>query len=280
MNRIALNEIQRIICRSAASTVLAAAALCGFCMSGSQPAHAAGIPVIDATNLTQNTLNTVSTLVQEAQQLEQYKKQLEQYSTQVEQWNDQQMNSRTLSQARWFWNDTQAILRQSRNIYSQLNSLGTNEYLNRLVGRTDIQNNPCVSGQGTCTPDQWQALLHSQRQQTYDRQQEITSWFNRQAALEQQFAATDSTLQRLKNSSQTAQGRLEAISYTNQLIAQLADQVAQLRDLQLEQIRIMKAQELARANETRVRQDIQTKRDYGSVEPVLNNLPGIRFPQQ
>lgn len=266
---------RKFLCRFACAA-LALSGLAGI----SGRAASFGLPVIDATNLTQNTVNTVSTLVQEGQQLDQYMKQLEQYKTQLDQFDDQKLNSRTLNQASWIWNNTQSMLLTTRNIYSQLNALGLNAYLGKLLDREDIRSNPCVSGSGACTSDDWTKLVNARQDLHQDRRQELTNWFNRQAELESRFAAADATLERLKTNSESAQGRLEAISYTNQLIAQLADQAAQLRDLQLETLRLQKARELAETADAQVREAYRPARDYGSVKPSFSAPLSIRFPAE
>ena len=135
--------------------VLAVASLIALsAQPGMMPrAHAGGIPVIDATNLTQNIMTAIESVAQTLNQIEQYKTQLKQYEN---------MLQNTLAPAAYIWdqavttmNDLRAAI-DTLNFYkSQLGSIDA--YLAKFQDVDYYRNSPCFR-EGGCTDAQWAAI--------------------------------------------------------------------------------------------------------------------------
>lgn len=139
--------------------------------------HAAGIPVVDALNLTQNTMNVISTMTQEAKQVMQYAQQVQQYQTQLQQYANMLQNTQV--PGTWIFNDTMQILQNAQNLYSQFGQMtGIRQYLSQYVDPDFLRNNPCITGQGTCTAEAWSQLLSQQQELNNNRRDQLTQWFN------------------------------------------------------------------------------------------------------
>ena len=95
-----------------------AAWICSAIALGSSGAFAAGIPVIDASNLSQQTMNTISTLTQEVQQVEQYATQINQYQTQLQQYQNMLQNTQVPNL--WILQDTVRVLNNTRNLFANV----------------------------------------------------------------------------------------------------------------------------------------------------------------
>lgn len=219
-----------------------AAWICSAIALGSSGAFAAGIPVIDASNLSQQTINTISTLTQEVQQVEQYATQINQYQTQLQQYQNMLQNTQVPNL--WILQDTVRVLNNTRNLFANVSMGNIGQYLKNYVAPQFYQTNPCLTG-GTCTPQAWTQLINSNQQLTQDRIDRLNTWFDQQSSLDSKLKESDEQFDRIKAQAQTAQGQLQAIGYTNMLLAQLADINMQTRDLLLEMIRNEKAKELA-----------------------------------
>lgn len=237
--------------------------------------HAAGIPVVDGLNLTQQTMNVISTMAQEAQQVLQYAQQVQQYQTQLQQYANMLQNTQV--PGTWIFNDTMQILQNAQNLYSQFGEMsGIEQYLAQYVDPQFLETNPCVSGQGTCTAEAWNQLVNQQQQLASDKRDQLNQWFSKQAQLESVFQQSDQTIQSLKASSQTAQGQMEAISYTNMMLGALSDQFGQMRGIMMEILRNQKAKELEEAARRKAKENFKLNFAEGALENQIET-PGAYY---
>lgn len=239
-------------------TMKKTALLCALVLSTvSFGAKAAGIPVIDGTNLTQNTMNVISTMAQEVKQIAQYATQLEQYQTQLQQYSNMVQNTQRPSS--WILHNTTSLLNSTRHLLANTPMSAVDGYLKQYVNKNYFNTNPCLTG-GRCTPQAWTELVQSNRQLTRSRIDRLNTWFSRQQSLEAKFRSADADFERLKASAQTADGQLQAIGYANMMIAQVADINLQLRDLLMEMIRNEKERQLAELSDNYAQQ--QARRNF------------------
>ena len=197
----------------------------------------AGIPVIDATNLSQNVLSATEEVAQTIKQVQEYATQLTQYSTQLQQYANMIQNTAQPSSFTWA-NATQTItgLTNTLNTLSGFqNQFGTlANYVNQYQNLNQYANSACFNSIA-CTSGALASLnntlkLGSQAQQKANAA-EIQAIDSQQTALQTDAA----TLQRLQANAQTASGQMQAIGYANQLASNQANQLLQLRALLIAQ---------------------------------------------
>ena len=194
--------------------------------AGMPRANAGGIPVIDASNLTQNLMTAIETVAQTLKQIEQYKTQLQQYEN---------MLQNTLAPAAYSWDQAVTTMNELRaaidtlNFYkSQLGSIDA--YLAKFQDLNYYRNSPCFR-EGGCTDAQWAALKEQQNLGS-QAQKKATDALFKGLDKQQDAMVTDAlTLQRLQSSAQGARGQMEALGYANQLASHQSNQLLQLRAL-------------------------------------------------
>jgi len=206
------------------------------CLLSPTPSFA-GIPVIDSTNLSQNTLSATEEIAQTLKQVQQYSTQLSQYSTQLQQYSNMMQNTAVPTSFTWA-NASQTISGLSHTLntlsgfQSQFGSL--DNYVNTYQNQNQYANSACFNSIA-CTPGALANLnntlkLGSQAQQTANAA-EIQAIASQQTALQTDAA----TLQTLQANAQTASGQMQAIGYANQLAGNQANQLLQLRALLIAQ---------------------------------------------
>jgi P-type conjugative transfer protein TrbJ len=189
-------------------------------------ASAGGIPVIDASNLTQNILTAIESVAQTLKQIEQYKTQLQQYEN---------MLQNTLAPAAYIWDQAVTTMNELRaaidtlNYYkSQLGSIDA--YLSKFQDVNYYRNSPCFR-EGGCTDAQWAALKEQQSLGSQAQKKATDALFRGLDKQQDAIVADALTLQRLQLNAQTANGQMEALGYANQLASHQANQLLQLRAL-------------------------------------------------
>ncbi len=190
----------------------------------------AGIPVVDAGNLTQNVLTAIENVSQTLTLVQQYQSQLQQYE-------DQLKNS--LAPASFVWSKAQATMKQLDGAINTLNYYkqqagSLDKYLARYKDLRQYQSSPCFSA-GGCSDKERAALLEN-RQRASEAQKRANDAMFR--GLEKQQASLNSDaskLSELQRSAQGAQGRLEAIQYANQFASQQTSQLMQIHALLIAQ---------------------------------------------
>lgn len=202
------------------------------------PAQAGGIPVIDASNLTQNVMTAVESVAQTLKQIEQYQTQLQQYEN---------MLQNTMAPAAYIWDQAQSTINGLMNAVDTLdyyrNQLGSiDAYLEKYQDVAYYRGSPCFNGSGGCTPAERAAMEENRRLANESQKRANDALFR---ALDQQQTSLRNdarTLEQLQGRAQSAQGQMQAIGYANQLASQQANQLLQIRGLLIAQQQALAAQ--------------------------------------
>jgi type IV secretion system protein TrbJ len=195
----------------------------------SYPASA-GIPVIDAANLSNGIMNTMESVAQTLKQIAEYKLQLDQYQDQLK---------NTAAPAAYIWDNAVSTMNNLRNAMDTLKgyktSLGSlNAYLDKFQDVNYYKSSPCFTSVG-CTPAQWQALKDME-QFGGDAQKKTNDALLRALDQQQDGLNNDAAqLQSLQAGAQGSKGRMEAIQFANQIASQQANQLLQIRALLIAQ---------------------------------------------
>ncbi|MCP5239116.1 MAG: P-type conjugative transfer protein TrbJ [Zoogloeaceae bacterium] len=195
----------------------------------SMPAHA-GIPVIDAGNLTQNIMTAIEEVAQTAKQIEQYQTQLQQYEN---------MLQNTAAPAAYIWDQAQSTINGLMNATNTLNyyrnQLGSiDAYLGKFQDVAYYKSSPCFSATG-CTAAEWAAMKQNQALASESQKKANDALFKGLNQQQDNLQADAATLQRLQSSAQGASGQMQALGYANQLASNQANQLLQIRALLIAQ---------------------------------------------
>jgi P-type conjugative transfer protein TrbJ len=215
----------RFLAAKAALTVALAGVI------ASTPAHAQGIPVIDASNVSQSIISATEAVAQTAKQIQQYQTQLQQYEN---------MLQNTVAPAAYIWDQAQSTingLMQATNTLAyyqqQLGSLDS--FLGKFQDVAYYRGSPCFNGSGGCTPEA-RAAMEENRRLASESQKKANDALFRGIEQQQTNLQTDAAqLGRLQSGAQGATGQMEAIQFANQLASQQANQLLQIRGLMLAQ---------------------------------------------
>jgi P-type conjugative transfer protein TrbJ len=189
-------------------------------------ANAGGLPVIDASNLTQNIMTAIESVAQTLKQIEQHKTQLQQYEN---------MLQNTLAPAAYIWDQAVTTMNELRGTIDTLNfyksQLGSiDAYLAKFQDVNYYRNSPCFR-EGGCTDAQWAALMEQQNLGSQAQKKATDALFKGLDKQQNAMVADAVTLQRLQSNAQGARGQMEALGYANQLASHQANQLLQLRAL-------------------------------------------------
>lgn len=210
---------------------------------GSLPwtAFGTGIPVFDASNLSQNIVTAFQSITQTLKQVQQYAQQVQAYQLQLQQYANQIKN--TLAPAAYIWQEA-----------------------NKTVG--DVMSTVNMfQGQGT----QLQAYLKQFQSVDYWRNISPAAYPPQSAGSEAQKKANDAlvqgivrqqqrlqqdavTLERLQSNAQSAQGQMQAIQAANQLAAAQIQQLMMIRALLIQEQQALAARMQTQANDEAMRQ--------------------------
>lgn len=211
----------------AAKTALSAAL---FAVVISNTANA-GIPVVDASNLQQNVMNTVESVAQTLKQIEEYRTQLQQYENQLQ---------NTVAPAAYIWDQAQTTINGLMNAVNTLdyyrNQFGSvDKYLSKFQDVSYYRNSPCFKVGGQCTPAE-RALLEENRTLASESQKKANNALFEGLDKQQQNIKHDSRqLEELQRKAQGARGQMEAIGFANQIASQQSNQLLQIRGLLIAQ---------------------------------------------
>lgn len=190
------------------------------------PAHA-GIPVIDAGNLSQNIVSALESVSQTAQQIQQYQLQLQQYEN---------MLKNTAAPAAYIWDQAQATMTSLNSAINTLNTykqqLGSiDSYLSKFQDLSYYRNSSCFTSAG-CSATQFAAVSKDADKLSAESQKKandaVFKGLDQQQTQLQQDAAR---LQSLQSRAQGATGQMQAIQYANQLASAQTNQLLQIRAL-------------------------------------------------
>lgn len=190
----------------------------------------AGIPVIDATNLTQNIMTALEEVAQTAKQIMQYQTQLQQYKN---------MLQNTESAASNIWPQAQSTI---QNLISATDTLNTyknqygslSAYLNHYQDLAYYKQSPCFTSAG-CTAAQWRQMQQDEALASQAQMKANAASLTGLDQQQQQIQADAQQLQSLQSNATGAQGRMAAIQYGNQLAGAQANQLLQIRQLLITQ---------------------------------------------
>jgi P-type conjugative transfer protein TrbJ len=208
----------------------------------SMPAHA-GIPVIDAGNLTQNIMTAIESVAQTLKQIEQYRTQLQQYEN---------MLQNTVAPAAYIWDQAQTTINGLMNATNTLNyykqQLGSlDSYLGKFQDVNYYKSSPCFSNAG-CSAAEWAAMKQVQQLASESQKKANDALFRGLDKQQDNLQNDASTLQRLQSAAQEATGQMQAIGYANQLASQQANQLLQIRGLLIAQQNAMATRMQAEAD--------------------------------
>ena len=195
----------------------------------SMPAHA-GIPVIDAGNLSQNIMTAIESVAQTLKQIEQYQTQLQQYEN---------MLQNTAAPAAYIWDQAQSTINGLMNAVNTLdyykNQLGSlDSYLGKFQDVNYYKSSPCFSNAG-CSAAEWAAMKQVQQLASESQKKANDALFKGLDRQQDALKADARQLERLQSAAQGANGQMQAIGYANQLASQQANQLLQIRGLLIAQ---------------------------------------------
>jgi P-type conjugative transfer protein TrbJ len=186
----------------------------------------AGIPVIDGTNLSQNTVTAVEQVAAYAQQIQQFETQLQQYENML-------TNTAALPQQTWsqVQNTINGLTQAMQGLQNMTNSAGSVQaYLDKFGSTTTYAAQPCFNG-APCSADQ---LAATQANNATGNAGVKAATDSELQALQQQQASltTDAAnVQQLQSSASGASGQKAAMDAANQLAGAQANQLVQIRAL-------------------------------------------------
>jgi len=219
------------------STLLALLALLPVTSSGT-------MPVIDYSNLIQNTTTALK-------QVAAYAQQVQQYETQILQYKNQLLNTLGIAPALQVWQQSQAVMNQIMALTSMFqNGSSLQNVLNQFQSPNYWLNTPVTS-----YPNQPPGGL--------TQYQATQAMFQGLAKQTQQIQADAATLQRLQSTASGAQGQMQALSAANQLAALEQAQLLQIRALLMQEQQALAAKNASSANSDAMHQGA-TQTYYGT----------------
>lgn len=213
----------------AAKVALAVTLMAGSITTMS-PAQA-GIPVIDGANLTQTVMSAVENVAQTLKQIEQYRTQLQQYENMIQ---------NTVAPAAYIWDQAQSTINGLMSAVDTLNyyktQLGSiDSYLGKFQDVAYYRSSPCFNGTGGCTPAEQAAMAENRRLASESQKKANDALFKGLDRQQDALKADSRQLERLQSAAQGANGQMQAIGFANQLAAQQANQLLQIRGLMVAQ---------------------------------------------
>jgi len=206
-----------------------------------------GIPVIDYSNLLQNTTTALKQVASYAQQVQQYQLQLQQYANQVR--NTVAPVAQVWQAAQSTMNSVMGTVNMFQGGQSQLQG-----YLNQF------QN---VNYWLSASPNSYTYQTAGSIAQKQANDAMVKGIVAQQA----QIRADAATLERLQSQASTADGQMKALYAANQLAALQQEQLLQIRALLVQEQQALAARNATLANEEAMR-EAATKKFYQT--PPIN----------
>lgn len=203
----------------------------------------AGIPVIDAGNLTQNILSAIEAVNQTLKQIEQYETQLQQYENQLK---------NTAGPAFEIWDKANETIDNLNNAMEKLeyykNQIGSfDDFLANYKSIDNYRTMPCISN-GKCDAKDLENInkINEVNLESTRRSQEAAFTTIRD---QQKSLSNDAKqLSKLQNAVKGADGQMAALQYGNQLASNQANQLIQMRALLIAQYNAVTTKEAAEQN--------------------------------
>ena len=224
----------------AAKTIIAAAMAVGA--MGSTPAHA-GIPVIDATNLSQNIMTAVESVAQTLKQIQQYQTQLQQYEN---------MLKNTAAPAAYIWDQATSTMNSLRSAIDTLNyykrTLGSvDAYTAKFQDASFYRGSPCFRANG-CTRAEFAAMKDNARLASEAQKKANDALFQGLDKQQDAMTADARKLELLQSNAQSSTGQMQALQNASMLASQQANQLLQIRGLLVAQQNVLATQAQAAAD--------------------------------
>jgi len=199
-----------------------------------------GIPVIDYSNLLQNTTTALKQVAAYAQQVQQYQLQLQQYANQVK---------NTVAPVAQVWQAAQGTMNSVMGTVGIFqNGSALQSYLNQFQNVNYWLSAP----PGNYT---YQTAGSIAQKQANDAM--VRGIVQQQA----QIRADAATLEQLQSQASTADGQMKALMAANQLAALQQEQLLQIRELLLQEQQVLAARSQTLANDEAMR-EAATKKFY------------------
>jgi type IV secretion system protein TrbJ len=192
-----------------------------------------GIPVIDYSNLFQNTTTALKQVAAYAQQVQQYQLQLQQYANQVR--NTVAPVAQVYQQAQGAINSVMGTVGMFQNGSALQNYL--NQFQNVNYWLSAPPGNYTYQTAGSIAQKQANDAL-----------------VKGIAAQQQQIQADAATLQQLQSQASTADGQMKALTAANELAALQQEQLLQIRELLLQEQQVLAARQQTLANDESMRE--------------------------
>jgi type IV secretion system protein TrbJ len=211
-----------------------------------------GIPVIDYSNLVQNTTTALKQVAAYAQQVQQYQLQLQQYANQVK--NTVASVAQVWQAAQGTMNSVMGTVNMFQGGQSQLQG-----YLNQF------QN---VNYWLSASPNSYTYQTAGSIAQKQANDALVKGIVAQQAEIQKDAA----TLQQLQSQASTADGQMKALYAANQLAALQQEQLLQIRELLVQEQQALVARGQTLANDEAMREAATQK--FFNVAPITINHTG------
>ena len=206
-----------------------------------------GIPVFDASNLTQNLLSALNSVRHTIQQTAAYAQQVQQYQLQLQQYKNMLLNTTGLAQAAQAWQSAQQTMSELQSLYGQFSS--PSQLMAQLNQYQNVQ--------------YWASINTSAYQpQTAgsDAQKKADDAWVKSLAAQQQLLQQDAAnLQRLQTTASNTQGQVQAIEAASQIAAQTNEQLMEIRALMISEQNALVARQQTLANDEAMKQAASDK---------------------
>jgi type IV secretion system protein TrbJ len=226
-----------------------------------RPVHAGGIPVFDAAN-------TAEAIAQKLKQIQEYQTQLQQFENQIR---------NTVAPAAYIWakaEHTMNRLIQAQNLIKYyVEQGGIENYLLRYRNASFYSGSPCFQLGVKCSAAAFQEVIKGQKNSTESQEAANDSLLRGLEKHHDDMPLDAAHLELLQSNAQTAEGRMEAIQYANQLAAHQANQLLQMRNMMIAKYNAENARQQAQVDAEAMQQaarTISTKR----LSPI--DLPASR----
>jgi P-type conjugative transfer protein TrbJ len=212
-----------------------------------------GIPVIDYSNLVQNTTTALKQVAAYAQQVQQYQLQLQQYANEVK---------NTVAPVAQVWQAAQGTMNSVMGTVSMFQGNGSalQGYLNQF------QN---VNYWLSAPPSSYNAYPTAG---SVAQKQANDALVKGIVAQQQQIQNDAATLQQLQSQASTADGQMKALMAANQLAALQQEQLLQIRELLLQEQQALVARGQTIANDDAMREAATEK--FFNVPAITINHTG------
>jgi len=164
-------------------------------------------------------------------------KQIEQYRTQLQQYENMLQN--TAAPTAYIWDQAQSTINGLMNATNTLNyyknQLGSlDSYIGKFQDVNYYKGSPCFSDTG-CSPAMRAAMLQNRTLAAESQKKANDALFKGLDRQQDALKADSRQLERLQSAAQGATGQMQAIGFANQLAAQQANQLLQIRGLMVAQ---------------------------------------------